>query len=464
MKIRKPLAAVLAVALFATAACGSDDAPSASNTPAASAPSAPASAPSSTAPAAGETTGGATGSPDSPTLAPESTSPPVTASGPLNFYTDKAAWEPDFVAMNEASKAANGLELAFTGYADPTAYDAFIKQAFRTDKKPTLFTWHTGDQLGDLVKEGLVAETTDLWTKATENGDVPAGLIDNYTFEGKQYCVPLLGAYWTMYYNKKIFADNNLTPPKTWEELMTIADTLKSKNITPFHQMNFIFEFVWFQAILAGTDPAAYQGLGTGATKYTDPVVVDAMKKWGEMMKKGYFIDPGVSTDPQTLLKTGEVAMAYFGTFFTGQLTAIDQVSGKDYGAFPVPNVNASLPKQQMIMETGPLCAAAGDPNEAAALAYSAWWMGQDAQQTWADKRGDISFNPKVTVKDPVLAELAAAIKDFEIQKRWLEATPNPIYKVASEQFGAWVTNPSDDPMPTLEAIQAEADAFWAGG
>ena len=117
----------------------------------------------------------------------------------LNFFTDKAAWEPSFEDMNTVSKAVN-MKLKFTGYSDPTAYDSFIKQAFRTKKVPDLFTWHTGAQMEELVNQKLVAETTEIWKKAEADKLVPEGLKDNYTFEDKQYGVPLNIADWAMYY------------------------------------------------------------------------------------------------------------------------------------------------------------------------------------------------------------------------------------------------------------------------
>ncbi|UNX56371.1 extracellular solute-binding protein [Georgenia sp. TF02-10] len=382
----------------------------------------------------------------------------------LGFYTDKAAWEPSFDTMNEAS-AAEGLTLDFTGYSDPTAFDSFVKQAFRTDQVPDLFTWHTGSQLAELVEQGLVAETTDLWAEAEANGDVPEGLIDNYTYDGKQYCVPLNVAYWTMYYNKATFEEYGLEVPETWDDLMTIADTLVENGEVPFHQMNIIFEFVWFQAMLAGNAPETYRGLQTGEASYTDPEVVEVMEQWGEMIDKGYFIDPGVSTDPQTLLSTGDVAMAYFGTFFTGQLDGIGAESGTDYGIFPVPNMNPDVEQRQMILETGPLCVGTGSANEQAALDYSAWWLTEEAQNEWSSSRGDVSFNPKADVADPELAALVEEVtgegSDFEIQQRYLEANPLPVYTLSTEIFGDFVTN-APDPLPGLERLQAEAEAYWA--
>lgn len=383
----------------------------------------------------------------------------VGADGALQYYTDKAAWKPDLESMNATSQDNCGLSVAVTGYSDPTQYNAFIMQGFQTDQKPTLFTWHTGDQLKSLVDKGLVAETTDIWKAATAAGYVPDGLIDNYTYGGKQYCVPLNIAYWVMYYNKKSFADAGVTPPKTWDEFTKVTAALRAKGQTPLHQMNVIFSFAWFQALLMGGDPAAYAGLETGKTKYTDAPVQNTMKQWYQMEQNKDFIDAGVQTDPQTLLKTGKVAMAYFGTFFTGQLTSVGMKSDSDYGVFALPNVAGG--KQQMALETGPLCVGARSANEKAALAYSSWWMGVPAQTAWSDKRGDISFNPQVPVKDPALGGLLKDLPQWQIHKRWLEATPTPIYNVADPAFGEFVSKPTADSMPMLQKIQAAADQYW---
>lgn len=380
----------------------------------------------------------------------------------ISFYTDKAAWEPTFDEMNSVS-SGEGLTLDFTGYSDPTAYDAFIKQAFQTNQKPDLFTWHTGDALKQLVDQGLIAETTSLWAEAESAGLVPEGLIDNYTYDGKQYCVPLNVVYWAMYYNKHVFDEHGITIPTTWDELMDASAKLKEAGVTPFHQMNFIFEFVWFQQLVMGNDPAAYEGLQTGDASYLDDSVVAAMNEWKKMGDAGYFIDPGVQTDPQTLLSTGQVAMANFGTFFTGQLTGIDQVSGEDFGIFLIPNMNPAVDKKQVVIETGPLCVGAGSANEQAALDYSAWWFTDAAQKKWSESRGDVSFNPNVPMDDPELAALIESVNqsDVQIQKRYLEATPVPIYTMETEVMGEFVTN-WGDPMVALQKMQDAADAYWA--
>lgn len=382
--------------------------------------------------------------------------------GTLNFYTDKAAWKPDFESLNEVSGEAVDITLKTTGYSDANQYDAFIKQSFRTDKSPGLFTWHTGDSLKQLVDEGLVAETTDIWTKAVDEGWVSEDLRDSYTFDDKQYCVPMNIAYWIMFYNKAAFADNGIEVPTTWDELNDAAETLKDAGVTPYYQTSVLFTFQWFQHLVASTDPDLYAGLTTGDVKYTDPEIVDVMNLWLEEQEAGWFSDAGSTTDPAVGLKQGDYAMINFGTFFAGNLEGAGMTTD-DYGMFAIPAVSDDLDATPVAVESGPICTAENSKQRDLGLAYAEWWMSPDAQTAWNDAHGDVAFNPKAKVADPALAELGTEIAgdDYMLYDRFFEAMPTEIVTTAIEQFGAFNANPGD-PMPFLEKIQATADKYWA--
>jgi multiple sugar transport system substrate-binding protein len=381
----------------------------------------------------------------------------------LKLYNDKAAWKADFQEVAAVSKKDTGINLNPVGYSEENAYQAFIKSSFRTKNRPDLFTWATGGQLQDLVKQNLVADTSDAWKKAESDGNVPADLKQYFTIDNKQYCVPLSVGYWVIYYNKKVFADNNITPPKTWQDLMSVADTLKKAGTTPFYQTNVLFSFAWFETLLAGTDPDAYVALSEGKAKYTDPAVVNVMNLWKGMIDKGYFNDPGVKTDPQAMLKNGQVAMANFGTWFSGSLNTLGMKSGQDYGFFTIPNVNPSLPKTSVILEAGPLCSAANAPNKDAVTKFDDWWFTPEAGTAWATARGDISFNPKSKSTDPLLTQEAGYVGGDQVRllNRYFEATPAPVLTAALEAFGAFVTHPGD-PTSLLKKVQKAADTYWS--
>lgn len=383
--------------------------------------------------------------------------------GELDFYTNKAAWEPDFDELNAASGSGADITLNTTGYSDADQYDAFIRQSFRTDKSPGLFTWQTGPSLAELVDEGLIAETTDIWTKAVDEGWVSADLRDTYTYDDKQYCVPMNIAYWVMYYNKNIFEEQGLEEPTTWAELDAIAAQLTGAGITPYYQTSTLFTFPWFQQMVAGTDPELYNGLATGEVKYTDPEIVAVMETWRDQQEAGWFSDPGSTVDPAVGLKQGDYAMINFGSFFNGSLDGAGMVSGEDYDMFVIPANNPDLAKTPVAVESGPLCVAENSSQKTLGLTYSEWWMSPEAQTAWSAARGDVAFNPQAEVADPMLEELGTTVAgdDYQLYDRYYEATPTPILTVALEQFGAFIANPGD-PMPYLETIQAEADEYWA--
>jgi multiple sugar transport system substrate-binding protein len=383
--------------------------------------------------------------------------------GTLDFLTNKGAWEPDFEGLNPLSTDEIEIDLDVTGYSDQPQYEAFIRQSFRTDESPGLFTWQTGPTLKELVDDGLIAETTDIWTEAIENGWVSEDLAEYYTFDGKQYCVPLNIAYWVMYYNIPIFEEHGIEVPETWDDLMEAAADLKAAGVTPFYATSTLFTFVWFETLVAGTDPELYRGLETGEVSYTDPEIVEIMNSWKEQQDNGWFTDPGSTTDPAAMLNNGEMAMINFGTFFSGSLKGVGMEPDVDYGTFIIPAVDDSLERTPVPVETGPLCTAESSPQRDMGLAYARWWMSPAAQGAWNTARGDVPFNPQAEVSDTGLAALGEQIAgpEYELVTRYFEAAPGEVLTVALEELGAFIAN-NDDPLPHLERIQAIADEYWA--
>ncbi len=383
--------------------------------------------------------------------------------GTLDFLTNKGAWEPDFESLNELSTEQAEIDLDVTGYSDQPQYEAFIRQSFRTDESPGLFTWQTGPTLAELVEDGLIAETTDIWDEAIEEGWVSEDLAEYYTFDGKQYCVPLNIAYWVMYYNIPLFEANGIEVPETWDDLMAAAETLKANGVTPFYTTSTLFTFVWFETLVAGTDPELYRGLETGEVSYTDPEILEIMNTWKEQQDAGWFTDPGSTTDPAAMLNNGEMAMINFGTFFSGSLKGVGMEPGVDYGTFIIPAVDDSLERTPVPVETGPLCTAESSPQRDMGLEYARWWMSPDAQSAWNNARGDVPFNPLAEVSDTGLAELGAQIAgpEYELVTRYFEAAPGDVLTVALEELGAFIAN-NDDPEPHMQRIQDAADAYWA--
>jgi multiple sugar transport system substrate-binding protein len=382
----------------------------------------------------------------------------------LKLYNDKGAWSKFFDQMGAKSKQEIGLNMKPVGYTDEPSYTAFIKASFRTKVKPDLFTWTTGGRLEEIVRQKQVAETTGLWQEAIKNGDLSQSLAKYYTIDGKQYCVPLNTAYWGMFYDKKIFAANKLEPPKTWADLMKIAETLKAKGQVPFNHTTptSLFSFVWFEQLLAGTDPDLYERLGTGKASFTDPGVVKVMEQWKTMIDKGWFSNPGDKADPADHFKSGKAAMVSSGTWFNTSMTQRGLKQGEDYGFFLIPNVSPALPKRSLIFESGPLCSLRKAPDPDASAKYLKWWISPAAQEVWANSRGDVSGNPKVKVADPELDRVTkeAADQQNRLVLRFFEAMPAPVLTAALDGLSGFVVKPGTY-MKVLQDIQKANAEYW---
>lgn len=376
----------------------------------------------------------------------------------LKLYNDKAAWTPFYKQVGAQAKQQIGVSVNPVGYADEPTYQAFVKSALRTNVKPDLFTWATGPLLQQLVKSGDVSDTSGLWKSAVRSGDLPQGLEQYYTVAGKQYCIPENVSYWVMFYNKSVFAKNGITPPSSWADLMADAAKLKQNNVTAFYQTNVLFSFVWFQILLAGSDPDLYNRLTEGKASYTDPGVVKVMREWRDMMKKGYLSDPGDKTDPAALLKSGKVAMVPDGTWFNTSMTQAGLKSGKDYGMFVIPAVDPGLTRTPVPVETGALCLPSKGANAAAADRFAAWFLKPAAQAKWADSRGDVSANPRVSIPDPGLNTLTKQVtgSGYQFVDRYFDAVSPGVLTAALDAFGAFMADP-DSYAKQLATIQQAA-------
>lgn len=379
----------------------------------------------------------------------------------LNFVNDKS-W--DFKAFSQVSEKDIKVGLNPSTYADQPTFQAFVKQSFRTNKSPGMFTWHTGSQLKQLVDQNLVADTSSIWTDAIAKNEITPGVKDLYTINGKQYCTPISVDDWVMYYDKKTFAKYGLTPPATWTQMMSDAAVLKKNGIAPFSSSGGDpWAFIWFQILVAGTDLQLYKDLSTGKASYTDPRVVSIMNTWLDMEKKGYFSDPGSKTAPETQMKDGKLAMIPFGTWYASTIDQVGLKPGTDWGVFTIPAVNAAQAKTPVAIETAPACVTQNSSQKDLGLKYSAWWMTADAQTAWSKQQNNLPYNPKATAATQTFVDVGKELSNtgkYETYLRYYEATPQVILTEALGQFTGFMTNPGD-PTKYLQGIQKVADTYW---
>lgn len=135
----------------------------------------------------------------------------------------------DFVAKEKADKNIDvtvQLEM-------PTADNAaqILKTRLASNDAPDIFAIHAINEIPSYYKAGYLEDLSDQPFVGKLLDSVKPSVT---TTDGKVVAVPLETLSWGYLYNKKIFADLELTPPATLTEMKAVIEKLKSNNVTPF--------------------------------------------------------------------------------------------------------------------------------------------------------------------------------------------------------------------------------------
>lgn len=383
----------------------------------------------------------------------------------VELFHDKPDW--DYKKMGQLSQEDVGIRIKPSSYSDTTSYQQAIKSSLRSAEAPGIFTWWSGYRLEELSQQGGLQDLTSLWESQTDDGNLQAGMADNFSFEGKQYAVPNAVSYWPVFYNKRVFEQNGLQPPNSWEELISAADTLKQSGVTPFYATldGRWPAFIWFEEFLIRTDPDFYNRLMQGEASYTDSVVVDVMKEWKSMIDAGYFTNLDIPLDATAIgeFQQGNFAMLPIGTWFNNGMLDEGLKPGEDYDLFVLPNVNPDLTEKVIVVETGALAIPTNAPDVETSTRVAEWWVSPKTASTWARELGDIPVNPKAEAPSPMLSNLVSTVQDddYRLMQRFWEATLPQIVEPAVDELGRFMLNP-DQYMDVLKTIEEIAQSEWS--
>lgn len=265
---------------------------------------------------------------------------------------------------------------------------------------PGVFSYWAGAKTSSLVGKELLSPIDAFWKKNNLDSVIPAGIVKSAsTYDGKKYLLPFDYHYVGMFYNPKVMADAGITTmPTTWNDLISVAEKLKAKGITPFalgSKDEWPAQF-WFDYILLRTAGPDYrQKLMTGSASYTDKEVTNAFGLWKQLFDKGLFNSSpnGIdATAAANLVSKGDAAMTLMGTWVTGAWDANGIVAVKGYDMFPFPEITPGVEQAALGPVDGWVVPAKAS-NKAGAEKVLACLAGAKAQQTIALTEGALAPN-----------------------------------------------------------------------
>ena len=242
------------------------------------------------------------------------------------------------------------------------------------------------------------------------------------TIGGKIYSIIPKGANKsTVWYNVEAFKNAGVEPPKTYDELITAAKTLKASG-TPAYSLaggdgwtlTDLFENVYIRQ--AGPDK--YDQLSTHDLKWTDASVKDALTEMAKIYSDTSNIVGGTSGALQTDFPTSvtkvfvnppKAAMNIEGDFVPGVVAGKTKLKPETgYNVFDFPSVGGSEPT--VVGGGDSLIMFKDSP---AAEAFVKFMASADAGKTWVAKGGVSSPNKNVPADaypDPITRETATKL------------------------------------------------------
>jgi raffinose/stachyose/melibiose transport system substrate-binding protein len=311
----------------------------------------------------------------------------------------------------------------------PTEYNAALNARLAGGTAGDLIACRPFDASLDLFKKGYLVPVNDI--KGIDNfSDVAKSAWQ--TDDGKTtFCMPMASVIHGFIYNKAIFNDLKLTPPKTVAEFHRLLDKIKADGrYTP---IDLGTADQWEAATMGfqNIGPNYWHGeegrkaLIAGTAKFTDQPYVDDLKElasWAPYMGNGYKAQK--YPDSQNLFALGRAAIYPAGSW---DIPIFRKQADFDFDAFPPP-LPVGATKCYISDHTDiALGINAHSKNVGAAKTFLAWLATPEFAELYSNALpGFFSLsNAKFDIKDPVA-------KTFVSWRQTCESTIRNSYQILS--------------------------------
>jgi raffinose/stachyose/melibiose transport system substrate-binding protein len=312
-----------------------------------------------------------------------------------------------------------------------------------------------------LIDAGLLMDLSD--QPFVKNYDAPT-IQDAGTYNGKVYEINLgRVSYSGIYYNKDLFAANNVQVPTTWSELVAACETFNAADIpcmTAGGKDGWPI-FVGAYGLIGSIYPdqaALVEGLWTGTIKWNDAkslVMWEEMKIYAQEMMEGGA--SGIAGDAAPgRFASGAVAMFPGGTWYAAAIEAAEP--DFEWGYIPFPGSDNPEDNKYLFgkYDQGWVIAA-NTPNKDAAIKYLTEFSDPANYQAFANAVGFIPTQPGATLDTQIGQEVAPYLENFRVgyEQYWVAPKgagqyANP-YASYFKPFGTF-----DDPQELADKVQED--------
>ncbi len=212
-------------------------------------------------------------------------------------------------------------------------------------KPPDTFQVHAGYEMSPYIKAGQLTPIDDIWTEDMKK-HYPQVIQQMVMFNGHYYAVPVnVHRANVIWYNKHIFEKYGIDPNsiKSFDDLIKVAQELKSKGITPFAlgdrnkwPATHAFEVI----MLSVGGVQFYQDFINGKiTDPSNPTLKKVLEAYAEYLNYVNSDHAAKTWDEACgLVYKGDAAMTIMGDWANGYFKAKGWKPNVDYGAIVLPS------------------------------------------------------------------------------------------------------------------------------
>lgn len=284
---------------------------------------------------------------------------------------------------------------------------------------PDTFQTLGGAELKAYVDGNVLQPLDDLWAELGYADVIPGPLAKAVSVDGHPYVVPLnMHIQNILYYDKKLFDELKLDPPKNFDDLMAAAKAIKEAypDKAPLGLgtvENWEAPFVLDSIILELGGPEYYVKLHKGEIDVTtDATYRQALEKLAELNEYVYPFHSNLTWDQSIgLVVSGDAGMVIMGTWAIGAFISNGWEPGVDFGAVTFPQD----PERILLFHPDTYGVTVGAPHPEAAMDWLKVVASPELQIPTDVTQGGmfarIDIDPK-EFPDPIRQEMQEFVRD----------------------------------------------------
>jgi alpha-glucoside transport system substrate-binding protein len=314
-----------------------------------------------------------------------------------------------------------GTEVTFTSTGDRIA--TVLRTRIEGGRPPEIAVLPQPGLMNDLVEQDALQPIDDVvgeqieqswapdWRELGSADDTLYGLF----FKGANKS--------TVWYNVPAFAEAEVTPPETWEDFKTAAETLRDSGTTPIAiggEAGWVLTD-WFENIyLRSAGPEQYDRLAAHEIPWTDESVTEALGIFGEILSEDELTleEPSAVSFEESvdavLTDEPDAAIVFEGDFVPGATDGAKAAeAGETYDFFEFPSIEGS---ESAVVGGGDVVVMLESTPQAEALLE--FLATPDAAEIWAAEGGFASPNQDVDADaypNEIAGRTATALAEAEL-------------------------------------------------